>query len=391
MESMVKAASLSEEYGDETFLSDSYLNIGMLCHKFGEYDVAVEWFKKAILHANSTTDTAAIFVNLGNSHFKKGEIEQAETAFKKSLAITRQSANKFKEAVALHSLARVYENNDYATAIRYYEESLSISRKLNIPAKQCITLISLGDVLTKTGEFEKAAQYLNEALNIAENLKTPKLLFEAHFALAAFFKTQNKWKKAFYHLELYQGFEKQIFNEQSENHMKSLLSQFEIEQAKKQAEIFRLQSETLEKDADFRKRELSTMSLNLLKNNQTLTAIEKQAFQALKIADEACRVPLEQIVRYVRDNKNNDSQWQQLNESFRQVHGDFIEHLANTYPALTPMELKVSALLKIRFSTKEIANFLCISEKAVEFHRLNIRKKLSLPHTTNLATYFTAQ
>ncbi|MDD5658541.1 MAG: LuxR C-terminal-related transcriptional regulator [Actinomycetota bacterium] len=53
----------------------------------------------------------------------------------------------------------------------------------------------------------------------------------------------------------------------------------------------------------------------------------------------------------------------------------------------TPRELQVASLIKEGFQSKEIADKLCVTQKAVDYHRLNIRKKLELSRTSNLRTY----
>jgi DNA-binding CsgD family transcriptional regulator len=55
---------------------------------------------------------------------------------------------------------------------------------------------------------------------------------------------------------------------------------------------------------------------------------------------------------------------------------------------LTPMELKVAAMVKEGRSSKNIADVLGVSLDAIVFHRKNIRKKLGLTHRkTNLQSY----
>ena len=57
---------------------------------------------------------------------------------------------------------------------------------------------------------------------------------------------------------------------------------------------------------------------------------------------------------------------------------------------LTPRELQVATFIKEGYQSKEIADRLFVTQKAVDYHRLNIRKKLNLPRSSNLRTYLEA-
>ncbi|HAX18316.1 MAG TPA: hypothetical protein DCY00_06955 [Actinobacteria bacterium] len=57
------------------------------------------------------------------------------------------------------------------------------------------------------------------------------------------------------------------------------------------------------------------------------------------------------------------------------------------FSKLTPRELQIASFIKEGYQSKEIADKLCVTQKAIDYHRLNIRKKLKLSRTSNLRTY----
>jgi DNA-binding CsgD family transcriptional regulator len=62
--------------------------------------------------------------------------------------------------------------------------------------------------------------------------------------------------------------------------------------------------------------------------------------------------------------------------------------LSPKYLGLTPTEIRVANLVKDRRTTREIAEFMNLSGKTIEFHRDSIRKKLGLKNTkVNLRTH----
>jgi DNA-binding CsgD family transcriptional regulator len=69
----------------------------------------------------------------------------------------------------------------------------------------------------------------------------------------------------------------------------------------------------------------------------------------------------------------------------RESHGAYTPHLlefAVRYPSLTPMELRVCALIKARLSTGDIAKTLMIKPKTVENYRIKIRRKIGITRGT---------
>lgn len=70
------------------------------------------------------------------------------------------------------------------------------------------------------------------------------------------------------------------------------------------------------------------------------------------------------------------------------ITSPFIKNISAATYNFTPSEVKVANLVRIGKTNKEIAGILCVSEKTICFHRINIRKKLNLSNgKVNLQTY----
>ncbi|HQI43417.1 MAG TPA: hypothetical protein PK949_04790, partial [Dysgonamonadaceae bacterium] len=61
--------------------------------------------------------------------------------------------------------------------------------------------------------------------------------------------------------------------------------------------------------------------------------------------------------------------------------------LKEKYPALTPADLRLSALLRLNYSSKEIAQMLHLTPRGVEAARYRLRKKLALESEENLIEF----
>ena len=77
-----------------------------------------------------------------------------------------------------------------------------------------------------------------------------------------------------------------------------------------------------------------------------------------------------------------------IDSSLREITSPFTNKLSTKFLNLTVKEIEVANLITEGKSTKEIAKLLNSTDRAIKFHRANIRRKLGLKKTSkNLATY----
>ena len=77
-----------------------------------------------------------------------------------------------------------------------------------------------------------------------------------------------------------------------------------------------------------------------------------------------------------------------LESNLQTIVSPFLHRLSNRFLNLTPTEIQVAGLVREGKTSKEIASLINVSERGVEFHRNNIRRKLDLTNAKkNLRTY----
>ncbi len=141
--------------------------------------------------------------------------------------------------------------------------------------------------------------------------------------------------------------------------------------------------------------ELSLKSIHLEEANTALKVLLKHGEQdkseleekVLSNIKELALPYLEKIKMGALDEKQR-TYLEILESNLNDIISPFLKKLSSQYLNLTPTEILVANLIREGKSTKEIADVLSISERAIEFHRNNIREKLGLKKAkTNLRSY----
>lgn len=161
------------------------------------------------------------------------------------------------------------------------------------------------------------------------------------------------------------------------------LNQLELDRREK--EVVRLKNEKLETEIDFKNKELANVTMHLVQRGEVLAKIKETILSVVKKHDFSDRsINFRQLIRLIRNAERTDEDWEQFSVHFNHVNEGFFTNLKEQYPDLTPNELKLCAFLRMNLSSKEIAQLMNITIKAVEVGRYRLRKKLKLDPEQNL-------
>ena len=81
------------------------------------------------------------------------------------------------------------------------------------------------------------------------------------------------------------------------------------------------------------------------------------------------------------------SNWKEFEARFTAVNQSFYKNLKEKYPDLGQTDLKICALVKLNFSSKDMSSLLGISFESVHTSRYRLRKKFKLDRNENLADF----
>lgn len=134
--------------------------------------------------------------------------------------------------------------------------------------------------------------------------------------------------------------------------------------------------------------ELMEITLNLTKNNEFNIDI-KNMLQHMLDSEKSLLESKSDIRKIIDllDNKIKTSGWDQFNIAFHNVKPNFNRNLLIKFPDLTPAEIKLSGLISLGMSSKDISSLLNQSPDGIKVSRSRLRRKLNLDTEQNLESF----
>ena len=173
---------------------------------------------------------------------------------------------------------------------------------------------------------------------------------------------------------------RRYYRNQREKLLEKAQRELELKELESSQEIIKLNNDKLRNDIASKNRELATSTMSMIKKNDFLNSIKAEL-----VAGGNNNIA--KVVKIIDKNLNNTDDWKMFQEAFNNADKKFLKKVKSKHPELTPNDLRLCAYLRLNLSSKEIAPLLNISPRSVEVKRYRLRKKMSLPHDSNLTNY----
>ncbi|MFQ3597011.1 MAG: tetratricopeptide repeat-containing sensor histidine kinase [Chloroherpetonaceae bacterium] len=181
--------------------------------------------------------------NLAHLYREQGDFSQALFYAHAGFVLRSELDDTVGIAMSLHDLACVYgDSGDESNALQYFNECLSLARTVNEHYIVATTLYRVGCLHLKARRVSEAEQSLTESLKVSEEISARDWIYLAHAALSELYESTQDYAKALHHHKAYHQIEKTVLNQNATRHVESLIAKFEVEHARKEAEIYRLKN-----------------------------------------------------------------------------------------------------------------------------------------------------
>ena len=153
--------------------ADTLEGLGKIAAYRGQWDLAEELFDESFEHRKgswATVRTVVSVLHLGELDLHRGDLDAAETWFRKALTLAHRIRIRRRDKLALcHFLLGevALQRDDFWRARGHFEASLRILESVSYRggADRAATLNKLGDVARRLGELETAEGHYTDALS----------------------------------------------------------------------------------------------------------------------------------------------------------------------------------------------------------------------------------
>lgn len=245
---------ISKEIDNSERLVTSLINIATLHLAAGKKDTALEQLLQAesLLKTSKNYEQLCVcFINMGTIYKDQKKYTKALEKYDKSLKFAKIANYKIYASSCLNNIGKIHMlTGNMGMSESFHKQSLRISEEIGNNTGVVNAFTDLAELYFKRNQLEESADYHKKALKISEksNLK----LFEREncLGLSEVYKKQRKYKKALEFFQRHHNIKNELINEEVKIKLKNISIQNEIEQTKKEAEIYRLQNIELKKSYD---------------------------------------------------------------------------------------------------------------------------------------------
>lgn len=326
-ESISIASQLEDEEDKTDKIYGVYINIGDLYQLKKQNDSALYYYQTAYnSNSNDLINKFVSSVSISELYSESGKLDSAKTYLDFAKYYAKKLGSTYSEAVYSEMKGKyLIANKEYPSAIQSLESSVELNYSIHRANPNLYRILS--EVYQVTGDLDKSNFYLKKYVETKDslddirkqNLKVPVLLAQTDI--------DNQIEKA-----------------ESDTKMIAILSFFLL-------------------------LIISGAAYYLIKKqNKKGLKGKKENFQLKKKLNNA----FEEVVELAQTNSPN------FLSRFIEVYPEFYNQLITDYPNLTSADVRLCAMMKLDFSTKEIAEMTFSSLRTVQNRMYKLRKKFNL-------------
>lgn len=445
----LQSLEIRQKLNNNYDLAFTLRTLGWLYYDIGYFDKALQYHTETLKIHEKIGDKQRIaysYNSLGLIHERKGDCNLALTFFKKSLNLKKEFNNKDRIAETMKNMGICYRKiNDPDSAKVYLESALEISNEIKDDQNKVHIQNELAIVHLQLDNFDTSYRLLKDSRSIMEGLMDNKeWIVENDRIMSEYFLAKQDYKEALNFYKKYAEGNSEIFSSNKSEKLTDMRIRYEDERRaseiklleqqrnletqrrnsvimgsillaiiailiiaslynniKKKKAIYQqnhklskeklktqsLLRENLEHKLEFRMKELTNLALFISQR----TSIYKDLTSSLKSLNSTdinqLKKDINRLIKEYTFKFDFNEDIQRFHTNVETLQSDFLFRIKEKYPHLTDKDIKLAVQVKLKLSSKEIANINNISLNSVEIGRHRLRKKLEIDKKESLVSF----
>ncbi len=247
------------------YLAPTYINIGSVCYKNENYDLALKYFKDALILSIEIKDSvkiASCYNNLGLVYKELNDTICALGNYKNSLKIKTEIKDIRGQILVLNSIGTLYLSlNELNKAKQNLTKAIELNRNGKYQSALAISLHNLANYYLKIKQPSKAINNALKGLEIMKQIGKRGALEGVYKLLSEAYEMQDNYHTSLQYYKLFKSIHDSIFNANSRENYNKLQLQLETTQKEKKIELLK------------KEQEKQKLKHQILKNKQTAILI----------------------------------------------------------------------------------------------------------------------
>jgi tetratricopeptide (TPR) repeat protein/DNA-binding CsgD family transcriptional regulator len=389
--------------GDDWGLAYALKDIGITLMQDEEYKAAIPYFDRCIPVMQKLKDIrgeGVCYANLSDIFLKLENYEKSKENISKALKLLKASNYDHLYASTLLTKASLYEKlGRWEDAKNIADDCLVMLKRINGLEQIIYAYQVYINYYTHKNDAAMVQKYADSILEVNQQFYKKSRLFESE-NLKVRYETEKK--------EVQLGIQKKLniaLQEEASLHkwlrntmffmlllsvvvLLLFFNRYKLQHklVSEREKRNRLEKEQLQETMNHKQRELTSLTLQMLKKNELLQELKQNVNVLERKSTKDTQEEVKKLKRMLQSQNRLDQDWSTFKVHFDGVHPNFFEKLAQ-HGNLTPQDVRHSSYIKMGLATKEIAQLMNISASSVQMARYRLKKKLSLQKEDDVYTF----
>lgn len=169
-----RSLKIKQEIGDEKGEAASLNNIGLIYSLQGEINQALDYYQRSLNikeKIESLADIATSYNNIGDIYYNKGETSKAQEYYQRAMSASKEIVDKKGYATSLQGLGLIYDKRgETNTAKRYFTDALKIQEEIGDKMAMAASLNVFGGFYNKQKDYKNAIEWCNKGLTLSKEI-----------------------------------------------------------------------------------------------------------------------------------------------------------------------------------------------------------------------------